>query len=82
MKNVIKWKDYTIWRWFVVFENDELIAEFFDSIHDAEKCAMAEDGRTLKYAAAEEINDDGDLNPAVYGDTLKEVMDKIKKVLL
>ena len=44
--------------------------KYFDNKKDA-----------FKYAAAEEINEDGDVNPAVYGDTLKEAMDKIKSVL-
>lgn len=35
----------------------------------------------FKYAVAEEINEDGDVNPAVYGDTLKEAMDNLKKII-
>ena len=58
---------------------DSIIGEF-DSMADAKK-AMKGAPSTFKYAAAEEINDDGDVNPAVYGDTLKEAMDKLKKVL-
>lgn len=83
MKQEIKWKDYTIVRWFVVFNADgEPIEEFWDSKNDAIKFAENREGCVVKYAAAETINDDGDLNPAVYGDSLKEVMDKIKKALL
>lgn len=53
----------------------------FDSMADAKK-AMRGAPCTFKYAAAEEINDDGDLNPAVYADSLKEATDKLKSVLL
>ena len=82
MKQEIKWKGYTILRWFVVLNADgEPIEEFWDSQNDAIKFAKYRDGCVVKYAAAETINDDGDLNPAVYGDTLKEVMEKIKSVL-
>ena len=79
MKNVIKWKGYTICRWVVAMVEDSIVGEF-DSMADAKK-AMKGTHCTFKYAAAEEINDDGDVNPAVYGDTLKEVMDKLKSVL-
>ena len=82
MKQEIKWKGYIIVRWFVVLNADgEPIEEFWDSKNDAIKFAENRDGCVVKYAAAEIINDCGDLNPAVYGDSLKEVMVKIKKAL-
>ena len=79
MKNEVKWKDYTICRWVVAMVGGSVIEEF-DSMADAKKY-MKRVPCTFKYAAAEEINDDGDVNPAVYGDTLKEAMDKLKSVL-
>lgn len=79
MKNEVKWKDYTICRWVVAMIEDRVIGEY-DSMAEAKK-AMKGAPCTFKYAAAEEINEDGDVNPAVYGDTLKEVMDKLKSVL-
>jgi hypothetical protein len=79
MKNEVKWKDYTICRWVVAMIDDTILGEF-DSMVDAKK-AMKGAPCTFKYAAAEEINEDGDVNPAVYGNTLKEAMDKIKSVL-
>jgi hypothetical protein len=81
MKNEVKWKGYTICRWVAVFEHGEVVNEF-DSMADAKAYYKGHNGYDFKYAAAEEINDDGDVNPAVYGDTLKEAMDKLKKVLL
>ena len=79
MKNEVKWKGYTIWRWVVAMIDDYIIGEF-DSMTDAKK-AMKGAPCVFMYAAAEEINDDGDVNPAVYCDTLNEVMNKIKSVL-
>ena len=78
MKNEVKWKGYTICRWVVAMVEGTPIGEF-DSMEDAKK-SMKGTPCTFKYAAAEEINYDGDVNPAVYGDTLKEAMDKLKKV--
>ena len=80
MKNEIKYKNYTIARWVTVFENGESVGEF-DSMADAKAYYTNPDGYEFKYAAAEEINDDGDVNPAVYGDTLKEATDKLKAIL-
>ena len=36
----------------------------------------------IQYWAAEIINQNGDLNPAVYADTRKEARDKLKQILL
>ena len=82
MINEIKYKGYTICRWFVVLNADgEPIEEFWDNKNDAIKFAKYREGCVVKYAAAEIINDNGDVNPAVYGDTLKEATDKLKKIL-
>lgn len=85
MKNEVKWKGHTIYRWVAVFEHNEPIAEF-DSIGDAKAYFSDTNGHELngyefKYTAAEVIDEDGNVNPAVYGDTLKEVMNKIKSIL-
>ena len=79
MKNKVKWKGYTICRWVVAMVEGSFIGEF-DSMTDAKK-NMKGTPCTFKYAAAEEINEDGDVNPAVYGDSIKEVMDILKSVL-
>lgn len=80
MKNQIKYKGYTIARWVAVFEHDTPINEF-DTMADAKAYYQGHHGYDFKYAAAEQINADGDVNPAVYGDTLKEATDKLKKLL-
>jgi hypothetical protein len=80
MKNEIKYKDYTICRWVAVFAGADICDEF-DTMKEAKKAYKGVGGARFKYAAAEEINKDGDVNPAVYGNTLKEAMDKIKSVL-
>jgi len=79
MKNEINWNGYTICRWVVAMVEGRVIGEY-DSMAEAKK-AMKGSSCTFKYAAAEEINEDGDVNPAVYGDSIKEVMDKLKSVL-
>lgn len=80
MKNEVEWKGYTICRWVAVFEYGEVVNEF-NSMADAKAYYKGLYGYDFKYAAAEKINEDGDVNPAVYGDTIKEVMDKLKSVL-
>lgn len=80
MKNNIKYKGYTIVRWVVVFVGGQPINEFI-TMADAKAYFRGQHGCVFKYAAAEEINADGDVNPAVYGDTLKEATDKLKVLL-
>ena len=81
MKNLIKYKNYTIVRWVTVFRDGEPVDEL-DTMADANASFYKKaGGYEFKYAAAEQINDDGDVNPAVYGDTLKEATDKLKAIL-
>ena len=81
MKNKIKYKDYTIVRWVAVLRDEEPV-DFFDTMAEANASVYKRmDGYEFKYAVAEEINAKGDVNPAVYGDTLKEAMDKLKEIL-
>lgn len=80
MKNEIKYKGNTIVRWVAVFEHGQPISEY-DSMQEAVAYFGKNNGYEFKYAAAEVINKYGDCNPAVYGGTLKEVMDKLKSVL-
>lgn len=83
MKKEVKYKGYTICRWVAVFDSDGNPVDELDSMPEAKASWYAKlpSVYKFKYAAAEEINEDGDCNPAVYGDTLKEVMDKLKKLL-
>lgn len=80
MKNKVEWKDYTICRWVAVFAGADICDEF-DTMEEAKKAYKGVGGARFKYAAAEEINKKGDTNPSVYGATLKEATDKIKKLL-
>lgn len=81
MKNEIKYKDCTIVRWIAVIDmnNGDIIDEV-DSVAEYRK-AYGKSNTSFVYAAAEVINKDGDCNPAVYGATLKEATDKLKKLL-
>lgn len=80
MKNEIKYKGYTIFRWVAAFNGDEIVGEY-DSMVEAKRHWKFGSGVRFRYAAAEQINDNGDVNPAVYADTLQEVTLKIKKLL-
>ena len=83
MKNVIKWKDYTISRWITVFDNEGNHVDEFDSMPEAKASWYAKlpSDYKFKYSAAEWVDEYGDTNIAVHGDSLKEVMDKLKKLL-
>ena len=83
MENRIDWNGFHVWRWFVVVdEDDNIIQEFFDETpKNAKRYAKCFDDYRVRIAAAEEINEDGDLNPAVYGDTLRDAMSKLKRAL-
>lgn len=79
MKN-IKYKGYTISRWVACFACVDIIGEY-DSMSEARKAMKDVPGVCFKYAAAEHINADGDLNPAVFGDTLQDVTNHLKQIL-
>jgi hypothetical protein len=83
MKNRIDCNGYHVWRWFVVVdEGNQPVAEFFDETpKEAKRYAECFDGYKVRFAAAEEFNEQGDLNPAVYGDTLKGAMSNLKRAL-
>ena len=61
--------------------NKEIIAEF-NTMAEA-KTFVKEEGYDAEYwyLAAETINEHGDLNPACWGKTKKEAVDKLKKAL-
>ena len=80
MKNEVKYKGYTICRWVVALAGADIIGEY-DDMTQAKRDMAGVWGVQFKYAAAEEINKDGDVNPAVYANTLPEVMERIKEVL-
>lgn len=80
MKNLIMYKGYTISRWVVALAGDSVIGEY-DSITEARKAMKGVPGVRFKYAAAEHINADGDVNPAVYGETLSDATDRLKEIL-
>lgn len=59
-------------------ENNEVVAEF-DNMGDAGKHFGGQYGK--RWAAAEWIDEDGNLNPAVYADTKRKAIAKLKSVL-
>ena len=83
MINTIEYKGYKIERWVVavVYDPDIHVLGEYTSMSEAKDKLGGVPGVYFKFAAAEWINKDGDLNPAVYGDSLSEVTKKIKKIL-
>lgn len=79
----IKYNGYTISTFVCVFDDDDHIVDEFDDMKSAKASFYAKqpDVYKFKYAAAEQINADGDCNPAVFADTLKEAVRKLKKLL-
>lgn len=80
MNNLIYWKGYTISRWVVALAGDDVIGEY-DTMAEARKAMKGVPGVRFKYAAAEHINNDGDVNPAVYGETLASATEQLKELL-
>ena len=67
----------------IIDKNGRVIYEC-DTIAEAKKWnrQFGSPMNDIQYWAAETINADGDLNPAVYADTRKEARDKLKQILL
>lgn len=81
MKNEIKYKNHTIIRWIAVIDmGTGNVIDELDSVAEYRR-AYKNSNTDFVYAAAELINDRGDVNPAVYGETLKEATDRLKKLL-
>lgn len=81
----IQYKNHEIEVWVELYDpEDDFIAQYCESVKEAKHyqqvwpqyahCA-------IRWAAAEIINEDGDVNPSVNGTTKKEALDKLKKVL-
>lgn len=81
----VKWKDYTIEVWVEMYdpEDDEDVTYFETTkeARDYKKIWPAYKDYDIRWCAAEIINERGDLNPSVSGETRKEALDKLKKIL-
>lgn len=65
----------------VCYENTQYIVDEFDTMQEAKKAYKGKNGYDFWYLAAEYINEDGDTNPACWGKTKKETIDRLKKAL-
>lgn len=81
----VRYKNYEIETWVeLYYPGYDFVAKYCESVKEAKhylrvypqysRCA-------IRWAAAEIINKDGDVNPSVKGATKKEALDKLKKVL-
>ena len=78
----ISYKGYTIHVTVAVCHSDtQEILDEFDNVREA-KAYIKEIGHgEIWYLAAEEIDADGNVNPATWGKTYKEALDRLKKCL-
>jgi hypothetical protein len=84
----IKYKDYEIEVWVELYEPDfpydPDYADVFDTVSEArhyQKVWPGTKDKQIRWCAAEIINKDGDVNPAVAGATKSEALNKLKRIL-
>lgn len=84
----IKYKDYEIEVWVELynpdFSDNPIFADVFDTVSEArryQKVRPATKYNQIRWCAAEIINKDGDVNPAVRGATKSEALNKLKRIL-
>lgn len=88
----VKYKGYTILIWVAVViprscsEDIQSMTtlEEFDTLKEAKAFIKEEnlsDVADIRYLAAEEIDNDGNVNPACWRKTRKEALDALKKIL-
>ena len=83
----IKYRDYEIEVWVELYDPDfpnEVREDAFDTVSEArhyqKMCPDTKD-KQIRWCAAEIINKDGDVNPAVSGTTKSEALNKLKRIL-
>lgn len=78
----MKYKGYEICVWIAVcYEDTQYIVDEFSTMDEAKKEYKGKSGFDFWYLAAEIINEDGDTNPACWGKTRKEALDRLKNAL-
>lgn len=83
---MIEWNGYRIWVWATAYRKDvgEYLCEF-DTMREVKSYIKEHypwlDDVSYVYCAAEEIDDDGNINPPCHGKTKAEAVSKLKKVL-
>ncbi len=81
----LKWKGYTIEVWVELYDPEiEEVSEYFETVREAkhyQKVWPATKNCIIRWAAAEHIDADGNLNPSVKADSRKEAIEKLKKAI-
>jgi hypothetical protein len=81
----VQYKSYEIETWVELYDSeDDFVAKYCESLKEAKHYQHVHpqySNYAIRWAAAEIINKDGDVNPSVNGATKKEALDKLKKVL-
>jgi hypothetical protein len=80
MKDVL-YKGYTIKIDVAVCTEEKEIIDEFDTVNEAKAFIKEQGWGEIWYLAAEVINKEGDTNPACWGKTREEALNKLKKVL-
>lgn len=81
----VKWKGYTIEVWVELYdpESDDVV-QYFETVKEAkhyQKVWPVYKNNEIRWAAAECIDAEGNLNPSVQADSRKEAIEKLKKIL-
>lgn len=84
----INYRDYEIEVWVELYDPDSAdepaFADVFETVKEArhyQKVWPATKNHLIRWACAEIINKDGDINPAVIGATKSEALNKLKRIL-
>lgn len=71
-------QNYKVEIFVVVFNS---FGDIVDEVCDMREAKKSYKGYTFKWAAAEQIDEDGNLNPNVYGATKQEAISNLRKSL-
>ncbi len=81
----VKYKNYTIEVWVELYDpEDDEVVQYFETTREARqyrKIWPVYKDCVIRWAAAEIIDKDGNLNPSVKAETKTEALKKLKKVL-
>ena len=86
MDAMIEWNGYRIWVTAIAYRDlDNGYLCEFDTMREVKQYIKENyphlGGVTYAYIAAEEIDEEGNVNPPCYGKTKAEALNKLKKVL-
>lgn len=81
----VKWKGYTIEVWVELYDPEfDDVMYYCETVSEAKKYQKiwpSTKNDIIRFAAAEVIDAEGNLNPSVNADSRKEAIEKLKKIL-